>query len=1054
MVGSKLALLLASSISIHCVLPAAAHAARDRSADGLTAPVLLGQSSADAADTLFNQTARLYQQGRYAEAIPLAKEALTIRESLLEKHHPDIIKSLNSIGQLYQAQGSYAEAIPFFERSLASYIATVGENHPDVVATLENLAYLHKAQADYSAARVLYERAIAIVEAALGEDHPRLATSLNYLALLHRDRGDYAQALPLFERSLAIRQAALGENHPDVATSYNNLALLYKNKGDYARALPLYEQAIEIYTATLGENHPAVATGLDNLAVLYKVQGDYAKALPLYEQALSIYLNTLGENHPDVGISLNNLAAFYREQGSYSQALELFMRSLTIVETALGENHPTVAATLNNIAELQRVQGNYAEALPLQERSLAIVESTLGENHPAIAASLNNLALLAADMNDYAKARSLFERSLTISEATLGADHPDVATILGTLAELHRAEGDYAKAEDLFTRSLSIRKAALGENHFTIGQSLTNLADVQWAQNSVDQAVALLSQSSAIEEQNLSEILIGASEIRRQQYINTLSGRTSFNIALNLQAAPENPAATELALSTVLRRKGRVLDATANSLQRLREQLTPAQRSQLDELTATRTALANLQSSGLGTRSVEQYQDELNQLTRKAEAIEGQLARASAEFRIETEPVSISAVQKFIPDDGVLVEFVRYHPYNPTSSNDRWDAPRYAVYVLTQQGNPQAVDLGEAASIDQLVQQFQTALSTQSASTTAVARQLDERLIDPIRPFIAAKDHLLISPDSQLNLIPFDALVDKDNNYLIETYQTSYLSSGRNLLDLQLDTPSQAPPVILANPNYESGTATVASTGNSRSVDARSLSFSPLPGTAREADAIAPFLPDATLFTQSQATESNLKQVNAPSILHIATHGFFLPDVPFVPPAEYNSRSGLGASLELVETKPAQATQSNLENPLLRSGLALAGANNRSSGEEDGIFTALEASGLNLRGTKLVVLSACETGVGSIRNGEGVYGLRRTFAIAGAESQLMSLWQVDDTGTSELMQLYYENLIEKGQGRSEALRNAQLALLNTGTYQHPYYWSSFIFSGDWRPVAL
>ncbi len=258
-----------------------------------------------------------------------------------------------------------------------------------------------------------------------------------------------------------------------------------------------------------------------------------------------------------------------------------------------------------------------------------------------------------------------------------------------------------------------------------------------------------------------------------------------------------------------------------------------------------------------------------------------------------------------IPTDAALVEFIRYKQYNPKDSSDRWGEDYYAAYILTQEGEAKAIDLGPAAAIDPLVSEFRTALSTQSASTTTIARQLDQKLMAPLRPYLSNKTHLLLSPDSQLNLIPFDALVDENNNYLIQTYLTSYFSSGRDLLRFQQTASSQQPPVIIANPNY-AGDETVAATenkDNSRSVDADGLSFAPLPGTAQEARAIAPLLPNATLFTEDQATETNLKQVNAPSILHIATHGFFLPDVEFIPPGDPNSRTALGASLTLTETQ-------------------------------------------------------------------------------------------------------------------------------------------------------
>mgnify|MGYP006421146487 CR=1 FL=1 len=224
------------------------------------------------------------------------------------------------------------------------------------------------------------------------------------------------------------------------------------------------------------------------------------------------------------------------------------------------------------------------------------------------------------------------------------------------------------------------------------------------------------------------------------------------------------------------------------------------------------------------------------------------------------------------------------------------------------------------------------------------------------------------------------------------------------------------------------------------------LRFGSLPGTAAEAEAIAPFFPKITILTESNATEQALKQISAPQILHIATHGFFLEDVELVASPNFRYNRSLW-----VTPDPNAIAVVNAENPLLRSGLALAGFNNRRSGSEDGVLTAWEVAGLDLYGTQLVVLSACDTGVGEVNNGEGVYGLRRALAMAGAQSQLISLWKVSDKGTMELMVRYYQRLLSN-QGRSEAYRQTQLEMLENSQYQHPYFWAAFIPSGDWRPL--
>jgi CHAT domain-containing protein len=294
---------------------------------------------------------------------------------------------------------------------------------------------------------------------------------------------------------------------------------------------------------------------------------------------------------------------------------------------------------------------------------------------------------------------------------------------------------------------------------------------------------------------------------------------------------------------------------------------------------------------------------------------------------------------------------------------------------------------------------------------------------------------LIVSPDGDLNLVPFEALVNESGRFLIERYAMSYVTSGRDLLRMQMTRAAGSQPVIFADPLFGEPGTTGFQTSNRqapttesarRSVTTgeklSSVYFTPLAATMEEANAIKTLFPDALLFTGSRARKATLQQVEAPRMLHIASHGFFLPDA-----------------------------RVNGENPLLRAGLALAGANLPHETNESGILTALEASSLNLWGTQLVTLSACDTGVGEIRNGEGVYGLRRSFVLAGAESMVMSLWPVSDSVARETMVAYYTGL-RAGLGRGDALRQAKLALLRRKVRQHPFYWASFIQSGDWTSL--
>ncbi|NER08502.1 MAG: CHAT domain-containing protein, partial [Okeania sp. SIO3C4] len=275
-----------------------------------------------------------------------------------------------------------------------------------------------------------------------------------------------------------------------------------------------------------------------------------------------------------------------------------------------------------------------------------------------------------------------------------------------------------------------------------------------------------------------------------------------------------------------------------------------------------------------------------------------------------------------------------------------------------------------------------------------------------------------------LNLIPFEALVDENNQYLVENYQITYLTSGRDLLR-QNPKNNRQTPLVIANPKYQQQ-GEIVTLDNYRSIDLSDRVFLPLAGTQEEAETISQLFPEALTLTKTKATENALKQVKNPDFLHIATHGFFLP-------------------------KPTSENQTNSDNRLFRSGLVFAGVEKRQSGGDDGVFTAYEATLLNLVGTQLVVLSACDTGIGDISAGEGIYGLRRAFVIAGSESQMISLWKVEDEATKDLMVAYYQGL-KAGKGRRDALLEIQRDWLKQGDYQHPYYWASFIFSGDGTPI--
>lgn len=956
--------------------------------------------------------------------------------------------------------GKYDESLLLFERALEIRERVLGPDHRDVASALNGLAAIYNDKGDSAKAEPLLQRSLAIREKALGPEHPNVAESLNNLATVYSSREDYAKAEPLLQRALAIREKSLGPEHLNVAVTFNSLASLHYGKGEYAKAEPLYQRALAIREKALGPEHRDVAVALNNLANVYRGKGDYAKVEPLYQRSLAIFEKALGSGHPNVAASFNNLAAFHRERGDYEKAEPLFQRALTAWEKILGANHPHVAGALLNLATLYTDRGDYEKAEPLFQQALAIFEKALGPENPNVALSLNNLALLYTNRGDYAKAEASHQRALAIREKALGPEHPDVASSLSNLALLYLKSGDYAKTELLYQRSLAIWEKTLRSDHPHVATSLNGLAALYMAKGDVLQAVLSQSRANTVIERNLALNLAIGSERQKLAYLATLSKQADQTISLHLRYAPHDSTARGLAAALILQRKGRALDATSESLNALRRRFDAEDRALFDQLTEARSQLARLILDGPQKISTERYRARIKSLEDQADALETQISHRSDEYRAQSLPVTLAAVQNAIPPGAALIEFASFRPFNAKAAKDDEASgqPHYVAYILRRQGEIEWKELGETQAIDKSIDALRIALrDPRRKDVKNLARALDERVFRPLRPLLGETRSLLISPDGALNLISFSALVDEKGDYLLKRYSISYLSSGRDLLRLQVARNSQSGPLVIADPDF-GGRREVEATrllkqtkappkkklGEEAPASAFSQFYFPaLPYTAEEGEALRRMLPEATLLTKRQASKAALRQSSSPELLHVATHGFFLDDLKMTSTGE-QGKSARDASRRL---RQVEKDRSRIENPLLRSGLALAGANEQKA-EDNGIMTALEVTGLNLWGTKLVTLSACHTGVGEVRSGDGVHGLRRALALAGAESQVMSLWAVSDRWTRELMVAYYRKL-RQGQGRGAALRQAQLEMLKGVKRRHPYYWAGFIQSGEW-----
>ncbi len=1029
----------------------------------------LGRNHPEVAQTL-NALANLYSAQRlFARAEPLYARALALREAALGKNHRLVAESLHDLASLYQRQELSDRAEPLLQRARAIREAAPRTDPREVAQTLQSLANLYRAQGAYARAEPLYARALSIQEAALGGDHPLVAQTIFGLAALYSQQGMYARAKPLHARALAIQEAALGKNPPDIAGLLSDLGGRYHAREMFARAEPHLRRALALREAALGKSHPLVAESLSRLGRNYMEQGGHDRAEPLLRRALVIQEAVLGGNHSDVSQSLYDLAALYVAQGLYGQARLLYERVLAIDEAALGTGHPFVADSLVTLGHLYVAQGLYDQAEPLFTRALTTLEASQRKFPAAIARSLMGLANVYQAQGLYHRAEPLHTRALAILEASLGKHHRGVALSLNHLAGLYVAQGAYDRARPLHERALAILEATLGGNHPDVAATLNHLAVARLSEHRLSEALPLFTRAFAISERRLRQEALGFSESRLASFLQLLRTDEERLYAL-LRAHPHDAHVRRLALGAALLLKGRSVEESAHISRAVYQGLDEQDRDTFVRLGELRSQLAWLSLQGSDPQRLET-------LSQRGDALEADLARRSASLRSLTAlpaPAEIvDRVVEALPADAALIEFLTYvdrplvrEPGTPESH--RSSHLRYLALVLFPDGTIRFRDLGPAEPIDSAVSRLRDALAHRDAAFQAPAQVLYQLVFQPLLPLLDDTRHLFLSPDGQLALVPFAALHD-GHQFLVDAFDFTYVSSGRSLLPrLQERVPPDSV-VVLADPDFSAVLPALEPSKRNDSMlamrslpDVRFVSTlraalarrawapEPLPGSRQEAESIKRLLPQARLFLGPEATKERLLHQPAPGILHLATHGFFLEDEP--PPPDSRAVVHFGALSE-------GTLASSPRDPLLRSGLVLAGTRTpvpsgshaAALSPDIALVTALEVAGLDLWGTQLVVLSACDTGRGDVKPGQGVYGLRRAFLVAGAETVVMSLWQVNDGTTRTLMEAYYRHLMA-GQGRVTALREAMRELRRT--HPHPHHWAPFIAMGRETPLRF
>lgn len=921
------------------------------------------------------------------------------------------------------------------------------------IATNAAATYRLRLQARYpKIAAGNYQIELVEVRAATDKDRDefeahKLATQGQNL----RNAGKPAEALKFAQQALERGEKALGPDDLYLGELLMRVGQLQRIRGDNDAGETTLKRSIAIFEKASQMQDPRAALALQYLGQTFWGRNDMIKAEQYEQQGQDILRKTLGDEHPLVAGSLMQMSTYRVRRGDFAAAQSQLQTAMAIADKTVEPDDQLSIGLANNLGNLYLEQDDLDRAEPLMERALQGAEKKYGPDSAMLLPILQNLGSISRNRKKYPRALELLNRAETIATRELGPQKPETASLLINIGNVYWDQKVYPKAVEYFQHALSIEQTAAGPYHDYTRAALANLALLYTEMGDMPHAIEYQTRVAQVIDKQIEFNLAIGSERQRLAYRNFMAIRTDLTLSFHLQNDPKDPAAAELAALTILRRKGRVLDSLSENFAALRERMKPEDQKLMDQLAGTDAQLAKVALRGAGkTGSPSEYLQQLHQLETQKEELESDISRRTQAYFEPTDAINLNAIKSAIPANAALVELAVYRPNLPQT--EKQGEAHYCAYIIRHEGDIRWADLGNAQEIDKATAALREALQDPARNDVRkLARVADAKIFAPIRPLVGDAKHLLIAPDGELDLIPFEALLDDHGHYLVERFSVSYLSTGRDLLRMQAPRPpSKSVPLLVANPVFGAPATTMLAKAEkpasglaarraiTRGASLTDVYFAPLAGTEREARSIQALFPTAELLTGTRATKAAVEQADAPQILHIATHGFFLEDDAGKSQAKSAER---GAS-----AKAAGAAE--LDNPLLRSGLALAGANSGRAGTGGGILTALEASNLNLWGTKLVTLSACDTGLGDVKNGEGVYGLRRAFVLAGSETLVMSLWPVSDEVTREMMTSYYTGL-KKGLGRGDALRQTELAMLKRKGREHPFYWASFIQSGEW-----
>ena len=845
----------------------------------------------------------------------------------------------------------------------------------------------------------------------------------NKIALKCYQEGNYSQALDFYVKILNTKSFLVNSeiSNQDI---YNNMGAIYKRINDYNKSLEYYTKALNIREKNTRRYYHKIANSYNNISSVYIEMRDYSRALEFATKALNIQ-ETFIEYPRETVRSYSNICSIYNKIGDYPKAFEFYTKTLSIIE-----KNKVLFFDLDYVYDdlgiLCKNMGDYPKALEFFTQALVIDENVFYKDNPNTAVGYNNIGSIYHVMGDYPKALEFYTKALSIFEKVLGKDHPNTAISYNNIGYVYNNMGDYPKAIEFLTKALNIREKSLGKDHpdtansyNNIGFAYNKIGDYNKSYNYSKEAYYIFKLNR---DKNF-EILSNEQkkrflEANRWYLPHLLTNGYSYQ-----QTAKDKEAVSQEIYEIFINDKGILLD-DENTIAMLKniskdKDLT----SKIDSLDYLKRAYAKLAGTMPKPEETKNYQDKLKALGEDIEKAEIEIAKISPKFKQELgiKDLKLSDLTSLLKPNELFVD-IGYYGKN------------YYIFSVDKSGEVKFVKLNDKDSdrVNKTIKEFRADIdkiinATDANSSKALKELYNIVITNGIGDRIDKFNSLIISTDGALRLLPFEALMDGDK-YLIENKRMRYTPSAKEFIRThKFNIKDEGKDITMfSDPNYESKSGKsmemVADTPNvNKAVQTRSIknmwTFKRLRGFKKEEEVLQSSFNGVKLFSRENANEENILRVKSPKILHITTHGYFISD-------------------------------ENITNPMLKSGVALSGANigiKQQTGE--GLVNALKLSGLSLDGTDLVVLSACETGLVDIKDTSSVASLPKTFIQAGSKNVLMSLWSVDDNSTVELMKEFYTDTKGNEKKFNEVLRNAKIKMIKEG--KHPFYWAAFIMSGEW-----